>query len=283
MALSQNPDQYRKLQDNPALIDSFVPEVIRWQTPLAHMRRTALADFEFRGKQIKKGDKVVMWYVSGNRDEDVIERPYEFIIDRARPRTHLSFGFGIHRCVGMRLAELQLKIIWEEILKRFDNIEVVGRAEAGLFEFRQGLRDPAGRASRHSSMHPGSVSCGFPKRSCSNKTMERNDDIGKVIALQPVPKPAIDFAKRTRIRYGLLHFLEHGMTDDEHPDRDPTDKAELLRQAREEAYSTPLEEFHPGAPQAVPERHAVALVRAAAQGRAGALLHATRRSSPIGR
>ena len=77
-------------------------------------------DFEFRGKQIKKGDKVVMWYVSGNRDEEVIERPYDFIIDRARPRTHLSFGFGIHRCVGMRLAELQLKIIWEEILKRFE-------------------------------------------------------------------------------------------------------------------------------------------------------------------
>jgi cytochrome P450 len=125
LALSRHPDQYEKLKANPALIDSFVPEVIRWQTPLAHMRRTALADFEFRGRQIKKGDKVVMWYVSGNRDEDVIEKPYDFIIDRVRPRTHLSFGFGIHRCVGIRLAELQLKIIWEEILKRFDHIEVV--------------------------------------------------------------------------------------------------------------------------------------------------------------
>jgi cytochrome P450 len=124
-ALNKHPDQYRKLKDNPALIDSFVPEVIRWQTPLAHMRRTALEDIEFRGKTFKKGDKVVMWYVSGNRDDAVIDRPYEFIIDRARPRTHMSFGFGIHRCVGMRLAELQLKIIWEEILKRFDNIEVV--------------------------------------------------------------------------------------------------------------------------------------------------------------
>src|SRR5258705_4889035 len=124
-ALDQNPDQYRKLRDNPDLIDSFVPEVIRWQTPLAHMRRTALENIEFRGRQIRKGDKVVMWYVSGNRDEDMIERPYEFIIDRARPRTHLSFGFGIHRCVGIRLAELQLKIIWEEIMKRFNHIEVV--------------------------------------------------------------------------------------------------------------------------------------------------------------
>jgi cytochrome P450 len=128
-ALNENPDQYRKLRENPLLIDSFVPEVIRWQTPTPHMRRTALEDIEFRGKQFKKGDKVVMWYVSGNRDEEVIERPYEFIIDRARPRTHISFGFGIHRCVGLRLAELQLKIVWEEILKRFDNIEVVGEPE----------------------------------------------------------------------------------------------------------------------------------------------------------
>jgi len=124
-ALNQHPEQYAKLRKNPALIDSFVPEVIRWQTPLAHMRRTALQDIEFRGKTIRKDDKVVMWYVSGNRDDEAIERPYEFIIDRARPRQHLSFGFGIHRCVGIRLAELQLKIIWEEILKRFDNIDVV--------------------------------------------------------------------------------------------------------------------------------------------------------------
>jgi cytochrome P450 len=137
-ALNKNPDQYRKLRDNPALIDSFVPEVIRWQTPLAHMRRTALEDIEFRGRQIKKGDKVVMWYVSGNRDEDVIDRPYEFIIDRARPRTHISFGFGIHRCVGIRLAELQLKIIWEEILKRYDNIEMVGEPKRVYSSFVKG-------------------------------------------------------------------------------------------------------------------------------------------------
>jgi len=137
-ALDKNPDQFRKLRDNPALIDSFVPEVIRWQTPLAHMRRTALEDFEFRGKQIRKGDKVVMWYVSGNRDEDAIDRPYEFIIDRARPRTHISFGFGIHRCVGLRLAELQLKIIWEEILKRFDNIAVVAEPKRVYSSFVKG-------------------------------------------------------------------------------------------------------------------------------------------------
>jgi cytochrome P450 len=137
-ALNQHPAQYQKLRDNPALIDSFVSEVIRWQTPLAHMRRTALEDIEFRGKKIRKGDKVVMWYVSGNRDEAAIERPYDFLIDRARPRTHLSFGFGIHRCVGMRLAELQLKIIWEEILKRFDNIEVVDEPRRVFSSFVKG-------------------------------------------------------------------------------------------------------------------------------------------------
>jgi cytochrome P450 len=139
LALNENPDEYRKLRENHKLIDSMVPEVIRWQTPLAHMRRTALIDTEIGGKTIKKGDRVVMWYVSGNRDEEVIERPNEFIIDRARPRIHLSFGFGIHRCVGMRLAELQLRIVWEEILKRFERIEVVGEPRRLYSSFVRGI------------------------------------------------------------------------------------------------------------------------------------------------
>ncbi len=138
LALNENPDEYDKLRANPALIDSFVPEVIRWQTPLAHMRRTAVEDTELGGKLIKKGDRVVMWYVSANRDETVIERPNDFIIDRARPRQHMSFGFGIHRCVGMRLAELQLRIIWEEILKRFPRIEVVGEPKRVYSSFVRG-------------------------------------------------------------------------------------------------------------------------------------------------
>jgi cytochrome P450 len=125
LALHQNPDQYAKVRANPELIPSMVSEIIRWQTPVAHMRRTALSDIEFGSKQIRKGDKVVMWYVSGNRDETAIDDPYAFIIDRERPRQHLSFGFGIHRCVGNRLAEMQLRIVWEEILKRFPVIEVV--------------------------------------------------------------------------------------------------------------------------------------------------------------
>jgi cytochrome P450 len=125
LALHNNPDQYRKLMDNPDLVASLVPEIIRWQTPVIHMRRTALADADLGGKRIRKGDKLAMWYISGNRDEDAIENANEFIIDRSRPRQHLSFGFGIHRCVGNRLAEMQLAILWEEILERFPMIEVV--------------------------------------------------------------------------------------------------------------------------------------------------------------
>ncbi len=138
LALNQNPDQYKKLRDNPELIPSMVSETIRWQTPLAHMRRNATRDVELGGKTIKKGDKVIMWYVSGNRDETVIENPNAYIIDRPRARQHLSFGFGIHRCVGNRLAELQLKIIWEEIMKRFPNIEVTGEPERVPSSFVKG-------------------------------------------------------------------------------------------------------------------------------------------------
>ena len=113
--LSQNPDEFRKLRAKPELVESMAPEIIRYQTPIAYMRRTALEDVEFGAKLIRKGDKVAMWYISGNRDEEAIEDPDRFIIDRPRPRQHLSFGFGIHRCVGKNLAEMQLKILWEEM------------------------------------------------------------------------------------------------------------------------------------------------------------------------
>ena len=139
LAMSKFPAEWAKLRANPKLIDSMVPEIIRWQTPLPMMRRTALADTELGGKQIKKGEKVVMWYLSGNRDAEAIERPDDFIIDRARPRQNLSFGFGIHRCVGNRLAEMQIKILWEEILKRFDTIEVVGEPKRLLSIFVRGI------------------------------------------------------------------------------------------------------------------------------------------------
>ena len=126
LALNQNPHEYAKLSANPGLVGSMVPEIIRWQSPVAHMARTAITDTELAGKHIKAGDKVVMWYVSGNRDETEIERANEFIIDRENPRKHLSFGLGIHRCLGNRLGEMQLRVLWEEILKRFPKVEVVG-------------------------------------------------------------------------------------------------------------------------------------------------------------
>ena len=125
LAMNQFPEQFAKLKANPELIPNMVSEIIRWQTPLAYMRRIAKCDHEIGGKTIKKGDKVVMWYISGNRDERAIENPDQVIIDRPRARQHLSFGMGIHRCMGNRLGEMQLRITWEEILKRFDDIKVV--------------------------------------------------------------------------------------------------------------------------------------------------------------
>jgi cytochrome P450 len=136
--LNKNPSEFQKVRDNPALIPNMVSEIIRYQTPLAHMRRTALKDTELAGKQIKKGDKVVMWYLSGNRDEEAIDQPNQFIIDRPRARQHLSFGFGIHRCVGNRLAELQLKIMWEEILKRFTQVDVIAEPQRIYSNFVHG-------------------------------------------------------------------------------------------------------------------------------------------------
>jgi cytochrome P450 len=126
LALNLFPEQDAKLRANPKLIPGLVSETIRWQTPLAHMRRRALVDTELAGARIKAGDKVVMWYVSGNRDESVFDRPNDFIIDRPNVRKHLSFGYGIHRCMGSHLAELQLRVLWEEILERFERIELVG-------------------------------------------------------------------------------------------------------------------------------------------------------------
>ena len=126
LALNQNPDEYDKLRAQPDVIANMVSEIIRWVTPLAHMRRTATQDFDFDGQKIKAGDKVIMWYASGNRDERSIPDPEEFKIDRARARNHISFGFGLHRCMGNRMAELQLRVLWEEIQKRFEFIEVVG-------------------------------------------------------------------------------------------------------------------------------------------------------------
>lgn len=126
VALDQFPDEVEKLRGNPALIQNMVSEIIRWQTPVIHMRRRATRDTELAGQHISKGDKVVMWYISGNRDVTVIKDPDALVIDRERVRHHAAFGFGIHRCMGNRLAEMQLRIAWEEIMRRFRRVEVVG-------------------------------------------------------------------------------------------------------------------------------------------------------------
>lgn len=138
VALNENPAEYDKLRQDPGLIPNMVSEIIRWQTPLAYMRRTAKIDTMLRDKQIKAGDKVIMWYASGNRDEEVIPRANEFLIDRPNARQHLSFGFGVHRCMGNRLAEMQLRIVWEEIMQRFYRIEVVGTPELVYSSFVKG-------------------------------------------------------------------------------------------------------------------------------------------------
>lgn len=138
LALNQNPGEYDKLRADHGLIPNMVSEIIRWQTPLAFMRRTVTRDLEFRGQQMHAGDKVAMWYVSGNRDERVIPDPNRFWIDRPNARHHLSFGFGVHRCMGNRLAEMQLRVLWEEIMQRFRFIEVVGEVERVQSSFVRG-------------------------------------------------------------------------------------------------------------------------------------------------
>ena len=141
IALNKFPDQYQKLRDDPSLVPNMVAEFIRWQTPVIHMRRTALQDCELGGQRISKGDKVVMWYLSGNRDEAVFENADKLIIDRPNARAHVSFGFGVHRCMGNRLAEMQLRVLWEEIMQRFHRVEVVGDVERLPNNFIRGIKD----------------------------------------------------------------------------------------------------------------------------------------------
>jgi cytochrome P450 len=148
LALNQYPEEYDKVRANTGLIPNMVSEFIRWQTPVIHMRRTALEDIELGGKTISKGDKVVMWYLSGNRDETVFPDADRLIIDRSNARRHLSFGFGVHRCMGNRLAEMQLRVLWEEIMKRFKMVEVVGDVERVSSNFIRGV------ASLPVQLHP---------------------------------------------------------------------------------------------------------------------------------
>jgi cytochrome P450 len=146
--LNTFPEQYDTLIAKPDLIRNMVLEIIRWQTPLAYMRRTATRDVELGGKQIRKDDQLLMWYISANRDEDVFELGDAIDIERPNADQHLSFGFGIHRCMGSRLAEMQLRILWEEILQRFERVEVVGEPKRTLSSFVHGYTELPVRVTR---------------------------------------------------------------------------------------------------------------------------------------
>jgi cytochrome P450 len=138
--LNQFQNERTKLEANPDLIPNAVSEIIRWQTPLAHMRRTATQDYDLFGAPIRQGDRIALWYISANRDENVFERADEIIVDRNNARRHLSFGYGIHRCVGARLAELQLRILLEEMHARRLRVNVTGEVERVPACFVHGYR-----------------------------------------------------------------------------------------------------------------------------------------------
>lgn len=139
-ALDKFPDQRKLYEENPDLIPNAVQEILRMQVPLAHMRRTCTEDTEVFGQTIKKGDKVVLWYISANRDEEVFENPDKLDITRENARRHLAFGYGIHRCVGARLAELQLRVLLEEMHKRRMRVHVAGDVERVRANFVHGFR-----------------------------------------------------------------------------------------------------------------------------------------------
>jgi cytochrome P450 len=149
------PDEFRKLWADPNRIESMVKEVVRWQTPIAHQRRTAMKDIAIRDQTIRAGDKVVMWYYSGNRDETVFPDPDRIRFDRENINRHLSFGFGIHRCMGMRVAELQLRILWQSILERFDGIELVAAPKRMRSISRNGYKEMMVRVKPKSAARAG--------------------------------------------------------------------------------------------------------------------------------
>lgn len=138
VAMNRWPEEFEKLKADRSKIPNAVAEIIRWQTPLAFMRRTTTEDVEIGGQTIPAGERVLMWYASGNQDEDVFENADILQVDRGNARQHLSFGYGVHRCMGNRVAELQLNILWEELLERYSRIEVVGPPVRAISNFVRG-------------------------------------------------------------------------------------------------------------------------------------------------
>ena len=147
--LEQFPEERAKLEANPGLIQNATQEIIRWQTPLAHMRRTATQDAELEGQKIREGDKLALWYLSANRDESIFPNADRIIVDRENARRHLAFGHGIHRCVGARLAELQIGVLMEEMAKRRLRVNVTGEPERVAASFVHGYRKMPAELSRY--------------------------------------------------------------------------------------------------------------------------------------
>jgi len=141
LAMNRWPEEFEKIKADRKKIPNAVAEIIRWQTPLAFMRRTTTEDVEIGGKVIPQGERVLMWYASGNRDESVFENADRLDVERENARTHLSFGYGVHRCMGNRVAELQLNILWEELLDRYSRIEVVGAPIRAISNFVRGYTE----------------------------------------------------------------------------------------------------------------------------------------------
>jgi cytochrome P450 len=140
LALIENPDQLRRLRDDPALMPLAANEILRWATPVHHFRRTATADVELAGKEIKRMDKLALWYISGNFDEDVFDDPYSFDVARD-PNPQMTFGpGGPHFCTGAHLARLEIEIVFEEMLKRVAGFELTGEPERLQSNFFNGIK-----------------------------------------------------------------------------------------------------------------------------------------------
>ena len=136
-ALAENPDQFRKLKENPALIPGLVEEAIRWATPVKHFMRTAMADTELRGTKIAKNDWLMLSYPSGNRDEEIFADPFRFDVERS-PNKQLAFGYGAHVCLGQHLARLEMRLFWEELLPRLESVELDGEPRLSEANFVSG-------------------------------------------------------------------------------------------------------------------------------------------------
>ena len=142
MALTENPEERAKLLEDPTLISNATDEMLRWVTSVIYFRRTAMKDTNIRGQDIKAGDKIVMWYGSANRDEDIFPDGHLFRVERENAKKHLAFGAGEHLCLGNRLGHMQIRILFEELLARFPNIHstsnpvrIPSNFLAGIFSF----------------------------------------------------------------------------------------------------------------------------------------------------